>query len=501
MVFFVNWVLILWLVVVPLAALSRAPIHLVLAAAIVLGLLFLPMVNEGSNAAEEGAFAPLAIPGLTLLSLTKYKVISLALLLAAVFKGGGRVPGARLSWVDLPMIVWCLCPLPSVLCAPPPPDGSSELTAGLSQCVSTFLLWGVPYFIGKLYFSTLARLRDLAVVFVLGALLYTPFCLYEIRMSPQLHVSVYGFYQHDFLQTIRFDGFRPMVFMQHGLALGLFLTAATLVAAMLLWSGAARPLRDLIGVKTPYLFASLMLLLTVTTVLTKSTGALFLGVVGVAVLVLVFLSRTPWPLLCLLLVGPLYLAARTSGAWSGTDLVPLVYKMLGQDRAESFEFRQINEDLLMERAFEGPPLGWAGWGRNYAQDREGKNLTVPDGLWIIALGERGYLGLVSLFLAMLLPVARYIWSQPVSRWARPEWAASTACAIVVALYMIDNLMNAMNNHVFILMAGALAGLPTPKLPKPPPPLSVTDRSVFRWSLFVTRRWRRSLMDRPSRSVD
>src|SRR5208337_2160277 len=105
MAFLVHGILIFWLAAVPWAASSRVSIHLVVAAALVLGLLFLPMVSEGTSAAENGAFAPLAIPGLSFLCLTKYKVISLSLLLAVLLNRAGPVQGVRLSWVDLPMVV------------------------------------------------------------------------------------------------------------------------------------------------------------------------------------------------------------------------------------------------------------------------------------------------------------------------------------------------------------------------------------------------------------
>ena len=54
--------------------------------------------------------------------------------------------------------------------------GKSPLKACLTQSVSLFLLWGVPYFLGKAYFGSLER-PDLAIVFVLAALLYAPLCL------------------------------------------------------------------------------------------------------------------------------------------------------------------------------------------------------------------------------------------------------------------------------------------------------------------------------------
>ena len=37
-------------------------------------------------------------------------------------------------------------------------------------------------------------------------------------ISPQLHFMTYGFYQHEFTQVVRMGGYRPMVFLQHGIA-------------------------------------------------------------------------------------------------------------------------------------------------------------------------------------------------------------------------------------------------------------------------------------------
>ena len=63
-----------------------------------------------------------------------------------------------------------------------------------------------------------ASQRTLLISIFIGGLLYVPLCLFEIRMSPQLHKLVYGFHQHIFAQTFRFEGWRPTVFLQHGLA-------------------------------------------------------------------------------------------------------------------------------------------------------------------------------------------------------------------------------------------------------------------------------------------
>jgi hypothetical protein len=453
---FANIVLVLWLAAVLVACFSRVPRHRLILAAFILGLLFLPMVGGESEAKEGTSVAALKLPGLTL---TKYKVISLAVLLGLLVTDGGKLLRTRLSWWDLPMVAWCLYPLPSALGAPPPEDGSSPLKDGLTQTVGQMMVWGVPYFVGKQYFGSLQGLRSLVMGFVFGAFLYVPLCLYEVKMSPQLHALVYGFFQHDFSQTIRYDGFRPMVFMQHGLAVSLYMTTAALAGSWLWWTGAARHLSGPIWSRRPYLFPFLLVGLCLTAVLTKSVGALLLGMVGAVALFGARLWKTPLPLSALLLVAPLYLAARISGSWSGSDIVPLLEEAFGTDRAGSFEFRQTNEDMLIDRAIEGPVLGWGGWGRFLVSDRHGGTLTIPDGLWIITLGDRGLPGMIALYLAMLLPVVRFLWLQTVRIWSHPLGAGAVVCAVVVTLYMIDNLMNYMHNHVFILMAGALAGLP------------------------------------------
>lgn len=55
---------------------------------------------------------------------------------------------------------------------------------------------------------------------VIAGLIYTVPMLYEIRMSPQLHTIFYGYFPHSFGQQARGGGFRPVVFMGHGLLVG-----------------------------------------------------------------------------------------------------------------------------------------------------------------------------------------------------------------------------------------------------------------------------------------
>ena len=57
---------------------------------------------------------------------------------------------------------------------------------------------------------------------VLAGLLYSALIVFEIRMSPQLHKWVYGFFPHTWGQQVRYGGFRPVVFLGHGLWVSMF---------------------------------------------------------------------------------------------------------------------------------------------------------------------------------------------------------------------------------------------------------------------------------------
>ena len=71
-------------------------------------------------------------------------------------------------------------------------------------------------------------------VLCLAALAYSLPTLFEIRMSPQLARWIYGFLAQSFDQTQRAGGFRPVVFLQHGLWLALFMAMAAL-SGLALW--------------------------------------------------------------------------------------------------------------------------------------------------------------------------------------------------------------------------------------------------------------------------
>jgi hypothetical protein len=279
-------------------------------------------------------------------------------------------------------------------------------------------------------------------------------------MSPVLHLWVYGYHQKNFGQEIRYGGFRPTVFMNHGLMVGMWMCMTTLIAGWLWWNNR---LPKVWGV--PAIVQ--VLLLAGTAVLCKSTGAVVLLAAGTAVLLATVYLDTRLAMICLIIAAPLYIVLRCTGEWDGKALVSMSASQ-GEDRSQSLDFRLHNENILMEKALRQPVFGWGGWGRSRVYDENGKDISITDGLWIIALGITGTVGLASLTVFLLMPAMLMLWQYPPRVWrTNPQFAAPAVCCVVTTLYMIDNIPNGMVNPLFTLIAGALCGM-MPLEPQPSP---------------------------------
>ncbi len=113
------------------------------------------------------------------------------------------------------MVIWCLCAFASSI------SNGLGIYDGIAASLVRIVTYGVPYLIGRIYLNNLNGMRQLAIGIFLGGLIYVPFCLLEVAISPQIHRMVYGYHGiREFGQAIRYGGFRPNVFMQHGLSVG-----------------------------------------------------------------------------------------------------------------------------------------------------------------------------------------------------------------------------------------------------------------------------------------
>jgi hypothetical protein len=247
--------------------------------------------------------------------------------------------------------------------------------------------------------------------------------------------------------------------MGTGLAVGTFMTAASLAGV---WIWKTRALRYLWG----YSAGSLLLLLLAVTVLCKNMGALSLLVFGLVGLFVAKWLRSPVFIGFLVLAAPLYMGLRATRLWSAESMVEMV-SMVHPQRAASLGDRLRNDSMLAERALQQPAFGWGGWGRARIYREDGKDISITDGLWIIALGNTGVFGLTALTVTLLLPPVLFLRRYPVRFWTDSRVAPAAALSVIVVLYMIDNLFNAMFNPVYVMAAAGLVSLAVVRAKKAP----------------------------------
>ncbi|MGQ4650680.1 O-antigen ligase domain-containing protein [Lyngbya aestuarii] len=398
-----------------------------------------------------GAWLFLPEAGLELPALPDYdkaSATSYGVLLATFIFDFGRFSLFRFGWIDIPMLIWCLCPIASSM------TNGLGLYDGVTTAVTQTMSWGVPYFLGRIYLNDLAGLRKLAVGIFVGGLVYVPLCLYEIRLSPQLHNILYGGHPSGFGMSIRLGGFRPTVFMRHGLAVGMWMMTATLIG---IWLWRTGVVKQIWNIPVTWLVAALL----VTFVLCKSTGAyIYLGL-GLVILFIGKYFRTAIPafLVVLSICSYLYINAETETYFTDQIITSLKGAGMPEERVQSLEFRFNNEELLTDKARERKMFGWGGWGRALIFDEDGKQLTIQDSLWIIAFGHHGTVGIASLTASMLLPVVSLFWFRyPASLWSNRKVAPAAVLAMVLILFMIDCLLNAMVNPIYVVANGAIAGV-------------------------------------------
>ena len=104
-----------------------------LIAVFVLGVLLLPEIHQVATVPE--APAPISFPGFRL---TKLNAIAYGALAASLLFDRGRWLSFRLHWFDLPVLVWCLCPLFSSLA------NDLGLYDGVGEALDQTLAWGAP---------------------------------------------------------------------------------------------------------------------------------------------------------------------------------------------------------------------------------------------------------------------------------------------------------------------------------------------------------------------
>ena len=302
-----------------------------------------------------------------------------------------------------------------------------------------------PFFIGMRFLSSDNGRAQLLRAIPLAALVYSLPMLLEVRISPQLHRLVYGFFP-GFIGEVRGSGYRPVVFLDQGLQAALFAATAVIaavVAARMKWRLFSIPARA----AATYLGVILLLC--------KTLGAAIYALIAIPMVL--FLKPKAWVnfacgiglLICA------YPLLRT------LDIIPVHHitsaaMAISKERSFSFAVRVENEDLLLAKANQKPAFGWGAWARNRIYDRKsGGDISITDGEWIIQFGTFGWLGYLSLFglFTSSLLRARKAVRGPVTE----PTIILGALGLLLAINLTDLLPNANLVPLTYLIAGSVAG--------------------------------------------
>lgn len=424
-----------WILVVAVLFSRKSPQQAVIIA--VMGsFLFLPM-----SRVDLPLFPPL----------NKTTAIAYGIVLGELFSGSSQKNPIRFSFIDVPMFLWCFCaPLLTSLA------NGLGLHDGISNVLSNFFSWGVVFWAGRRYFGSPESMRSLTYAILIGGLLYVPVVLFEVRMSPKLHLSIYGFFQHAFDQHFRYGGYRPIGFMQHGLMVALWMAVVTITS---FWLWRSKGLEK--AWKLPIFLVFLVFAASV--VLCKSGNGIVFTLLGLTTYLLYAPKRSSRLFRWFLLFIPCYFYFRLSNIVTVAQIENLIGQIFDPERVASLAIRLKQENLFGDRALLRPILGWGGYGRGWPVDPDtgAQLIQMVDSFWIIVFSTSGFLGLFSVYSAMGLGPFLVLSSSGRSRnsdsRAIPDYGVdAVVLSLVVTFFLLDSLINAMVSPFYILCAGALA---------------------------------------------
>jgi hypothetical protein len=310
------------------------------------------------------------------------------------------------------------------------------------------LIWLLPYGLGAAFLARPEESRMLLRILCIAGLIYSLPTLWEIRMSPQLNRTFYGYLAQPFVQAMRDGGFRPVVFLQHGLWLAIFNVMAAL-GAFALWRNERAAGRG----GTWALWAGIWL--SGVLALSNSLGALMI-LVSLVPVVLFFPQRLQLLLAAFLAGVMLLYPMLRGGGFIPTQSVYELVLGISEKRADSLRFRLVNEDLLLNHANESPISGWGGYGRSRVFDPEtGEDVSTTDGMWVIIMGVSGWLGYIAKYGLLGLPVILLALRRRAGN--LEEGFAVAGLSLLLVANLVDMIANATLTPVTWLVAGALAG--------------------------------------------
>ncbi len=385
------------------------------------------------------------IVGLSLPSnyfITKATVLSFTALLNVVLLDWRTLRKFELTTWDLPMALWCAMPLLSALGNP------EQIKQGLVGEVYQLLAWGVPYVLGRLYFSDTASLRLAAKAFILAGMVYVPICLVEIFLGPQFYAHVYGYEPFRWTGAPRYFGYRPVGFLETGNQLGIWMATSALIAA---WLGSRGTAARILRIPCAWI----AVVLFVVTLACQSIGSIIL-LLGLLPFVFISMRFLPRVVTVLVIIAMLLFAGlRLENQFSVRKLVEnnhgvhSVSTFLNKIGRGSFTWRLAVDERFVDKALDKPILGSGDWKWWAGGD------VRPWGMWMLTFGMYGLVGLVALESLLLMPVMRVVWFT-VARSDIEDFNLRHALAAALLMSAVDGLLNSSMLLPLVLVIGGMS---------------------------------------------
>ncbi|MFK7897279.1 MAG: hypothetical protein AB8G23_15675 [Myxococcota bacterium] len=323
-------------------------------------------------------------------------------------------------------------------------------TDTINDSLRFIIRWGLPFVIGRAVVRSAEDLREVLLICVLGGVMYLPLASMELLTGPILHKMVYGAHPnpYTFSQQIKFGGFRPVVFMTHGLNFASFMLVAASAGVIL-----TKVRHRLFGFSAFPIALVLVLML----IPARTVGVWVYALITLPLMAFARPKLQTFVAVAMAAAVLGYPMLRAAGGVPVEAMHEITVEYVGDKSAHSLFGRLRTEEEILERTRERMAFGWGGYGRYQIFDAfTGESLSILDGFWVITIGEGGAVRLGLIFAMLLLPIvsAHRSLSRIQSEAARRMIGG---LALMMAVRAVDLIPNSGVEGYLTFLCGSLSG--------------------------------------------
>ena len=355
----------------------------------------------------------------------------------------------QFSLLDLPMILFCLCPLVAGIA------NETPVLDAFNETKKEFLYWFFPYWFGRHAIESRASRHLFAWILIAGCGICVLPVVYEISHGPVIAGWFTGGESLAWRGADRGGSFRPSLFFPTGFVLTMFFAWSCILSFAFARSFLMRQSHPFSEVELQrssqqYGIAcvSTGALFFVLLVACRSLGSIVLGTLGaVSCVALPRKWRGIW-LICLIAIPSIYIVSRITGIASAERIVAGAKQFTSETRADSLGYRLRAEEIVFDRMKDHWWLGFGTWG--------GWTLGKPapialDGFWLFCLTRTGMISVLCWWMMVALPCGWLTWCR--------TWHALTAVefafALIVCLSLVDGMFNYFSEAPLLMCIGLI----------------------------------------------